>query len=191
MLTGAAAALLLSAFSSFAGHCESVKQEVLRLHILPHSNSASDQQLKYDLRDFLLSELCYSLADAQTFEEAKNTAERILPETQRKAREFIALQGYDYEVVVSLENIYFTTRVYENITMPAGNYYALAVRIGSGQGSNWWCVAFPPLCLPAASGKAEHPQEPYFTPETSEIIENGGRIEIKFAIYEWFKARFG
>ena len=27
--------------------------------------------------------------------------------------------------------------------------------IGEAQGQNWWCVLFPPLCLSAATTKAE------------------------------------
>jgi len=190
MLIGAAAALLLSAFGSFAEQCAGLRAEVLRLHILAASDSAEDQQLKYDLRDFLLADLNFSLADAYTIKEAKELTEQSLAETERKAVEFVRSQGYDYDVRIKLDKAYFTTRVYENITMPAGNYYALIVQIGAGEGENWWCVAFPPLCLPAGAKRSGEPAQPYFTPEAGRIIESGGRPEFRFAVYEWFAARF-
>ncbi|MCL2078014.1 MAG: stage II sporulation protein R [Oscillospiraceae bacterium] len=192
MLIGALAALLLATFASFAefaAQCESVKREVLRLHILPNSDNYEDQRLKYMLRDFLIEDVETLFADAETLDDAKRIAAQNLTKIEKSASEFIKAQGFDYEVEVSLVNMYFTTRNYENITMPAGNYDALRVTIGAGDGQNWWCVAFPPLCLPAASAKNG---EPYFSAEASKIIENGGgKVEAKFKVYEWWTGFFG
>jgi stage II sporulation protein R len=77
--------------------------------------------------------------------------------------------------------------------MPAGNYAALRITIGAGEGQNWWCVMFPPLCLPAVTSRQELPAaEPYFSPEVSEILESGGgRIEVRFKLLEWWRRVFG
>ena len=195
MLIGAALAILLSFFSSYAEfskQCRSVKGEVLRLHILAHSDSEEDQQLKYDLRDFLLEQMKDIFISAENLEQAIKIAEANLHLIKETSQEFIYSQGFEYQVEVDITNIYFTTRVYENITMPAGNYAALEIRIGSGEGRNWWCVAFPPLCLPAASNRSRQAAaEAYFTPEVSRVItQNGGRPEVRFALYEWFQGRF-
>jgi len=189
MLLGACLTLLtasFSAFADFAEKCETVQGEVLRLHVLAHSDSAEDQQLKYDLRDFIIADTEKYFAEALTLGEALESAEINLPEIEKSAKAFITAQGYDYDVSVSLETMYFTTRIYENITMPAGEYSALRVLIGTGEGQNWWCVVFPPLCLPAVTGR----QEPYFSPEASEIIETGGKVEVRFKVYEWWKRIF-
>ena len=49
-------------------------------------------------------------------------------------------------MTVSLGNETYPTRQYEGFTLPAGEYESLRVILGEGQGHNWWCVAFPPLC---------------------------------------------
>ena len=63
----------------------------------------------------------------------------------------MAAEGYSYPVTASLEKCWFPTKEYEGFALPAGEYTALRVVIGAGEGQNWWCVAFPPLCLGAAS----------------------------------------
>lgn len=37
--------------------------------------------------------------------------------------------------------------MYGNIVYPAGLYEAVLITLGEGQGENWWCVLFPPLCF--------------------------------------------
>lgn len=79
--------------------------------------------------------------------------------------------------------MYFTTREYENVTLPAGDYLALRITLGSGEGHNWWCVMFPPLCIPMASEPIDEDVIPGdFTSD---------RIEIKFAVFEFFRSIFG
>jgi len=187
MIIGACAAILLASFASFANKCDNIQGEVLRLHILARSDSEEDQNLKYRLRDYLINDMEKYFAEADTLEEAKLITAAKLSEIEENARRFIVGEGYGYDVGVSLENVYFTTRVYENITLPAGNYDALRVIIGEGEGKNWWCVLFPPLCLPACTDRN---REPYFSKEASKLIENGGRkAEVRFAIYEWITGR--
>jgi len=186
MLIGTCLTLLTASFSAFAERSGQAQSEVLRLHILPHSDSEQDQALKEQLRGFIIADTENRFAGAETLSEAMRLAEIHLPEIQKNAEAFIREQGYDYAVNAELVNMYFTTRVYENITMPAGNYAALRITIGAGEGSNWWCVVFPPLCLPAAAGS-----EVYFSPEVSGVIETGGRVEVRFKVYEWWTKIFG
>jgi stage II sporulation protein R len=190
MLAGTCAALLFASFVSFAEKCEAVQGEVLRLHVLANSDSADDRRLKYELRDFILEDAKKHFAETLTLDEAVQSAGLNLPAIEQNAKMFIAAQGCDYDVTVTLENMYFTTRVYENITMPAGNYAALRVVIGAGEGSNWWCVVFPPLCLPAVTQKNS---EPFFTREIGKATGSSEvkRIEVRFKVYEWFVRMFG
>jgi stage II sporulation protein R len=186
MLIGTCLTLLTASFAAFAAGSERAQQEVLRLHILPNSNSSEDQALKEQLRDFIIHDAKNRFAAAETLGEAVQIAAINLAEIEKNAEAFVRAQGYDYDLTAELAEMYFTTRVYENITMPAGNYTALRITIGAGGGQNWWCVVFPPLCLPAVTGS-----EPYFSPEVSEIIETGGKIEVRFKVYEWWRGVFG
>ena len=97
----------------------------------------------------------YMLDDAQDLNQAEALTEQNLQDIQKVAQEEVYRQGYDYPVKVELTNMHFNTRVYETVTLPAGEYDALRVSIGEAQGHNWWCVMFPPMCLPAAEESKE------------------------------------
>lgn len=185
MLIGAVFAIIISSFTTFAQTCEEMPNDVLRLHILANSNSDEDQKLKYEVRDYLLKTFSEIFSNCENLNQAVLNAEKNQALIQQKAQEFVMNKGYNYEVNCKLTRMYFTTRVYEKITMPAGYYEAVRITIGSGEGKNWWCVMFPPLCVPAASN------EEFFTDEQSEVIENGGEVEVKFAIFEFFQGLFG
>ena len=70
----------------------------------------------------------------------------------KTAKKTLKENGFNYNVKITLQEEYFNTRTYGNLTFPAGQYTALKVVLGNGEGKNWWCVMFPPLCVPAADG---------------------------------------
>ncbi|MCM1299105.1 MAG: stage II sporulation protein R, partial [[Eubacterium] siraeum] len=193
MLAGTAAAILLSSFSAFAAECDGMPDKLFRLHILANSDTQEDQQLKYELKDYLLQDLDDVFQGCTTAEEAKTAAEENLSLIARRSQEFVEEKGCDQTVKVSVENTYFTTRRYGSLTVPAGNYDALRIVIGEGEGHNWWCVMFPPLCLGAAE-KYENTAGDLLpdavSARVSKQIEGDGPFELRFAIFEWLKARF-
>jgi len=89
-------------------------------------------------------------------------------------------------VAVSLEETWFPTREYEDFSLPAGNYTALRVVIGEGEGRNWWCVVFPPLCLGAVSERVEATaaMAGLTEDEISLITAEEGEYIIKFKLLE-------
>jgi len=188
MLIGAAVSVLTSSFTGFAENCENIPDEVFRLHIIANSDSEYDQRFKYELRDYLLTEFSPKFSGSLNAAGARERAESLLPEIAEKANAFAESRNYQREITAEVTRMYFATRVYENATLPAGDYDALRVIIGGGEGKNWWCVMFPPLCLPAC---AKSEPEPYYTEAVSRKIENGGKVKIKFAVFEaferWFK----
>ncbi len=181
---------VLFSFTGFAEQCEDIPNRVLRLHVLANSDSEEDQALKLKVRDKILSAGAGMLDTAESREEAESIVAQSLPELQAAAEEEIKNQGYDYPVKVELTRMYFTTRQYETVTLPAGNYSALRVTIGEAKGKNWWCVMFPPMCLPAAEESAE--LQEVLNPSQMEIVTgNSGGYEIKFKsveIYEQIKS---
>lgn len=106
----------------------------------------------------------------------------------------IADAGYDYDVEISLCNMYFTTRFYdgvnggESVTLPAGMYDAVRIVIGEGAGRNWWCVVFPPLCVSAAQESGDSATlDDVLDPEQEEIVTEPGKYEVRFKIVEIFE----
>lgn len=182
---GLVCTLFFSSAVSFAKTCEPLREDVLRLHILANSDSAEDQRLKLAVRDRVLKLGLFSSGASCSKAEAEEKTLAALEEIKEAAREELSSQGCTDEVNAELVRMYFTTRVYENITLPAGYYDAVRVTIGEGAGHNWWCVLYPPLCIPAA--EAEEPLDA-FTPEQEEIIEGGDEYEVRFFLVELYES---
>jgi len=179
-------AFVLTVFISmtgFAGTCDDLKRDVFRLHILANSDSREDQELKLKVRDRLLGENIFT--QSKNKEEAMQNTKENIENLTEIAKEEIIKNGYDYDVTVQIVNMYFTTREYESFTLPAGNYDALRVLIGKAEGKNWWCVMFPPLCLPAASDKSK--MDDVFTDNEVKIITQKPKYKIKFKTVEIFE----
>ena len=185
LLLGLLASLLISGVTAFAGGCEELRGNVLRLHILANSNQPYDQQIKLEARDAILREVGTQLESACSQPQAKENADALLKQIEEIAHATALHSGYDYPVKARIVRMYFETRTYGNITMPAGMYDAVRVEIGQGQGHNWWCVLYPPVCIPAAGGEEalegtvamENPQyEPRF-----KIVEMVEQIKAKFS----------
>ena len=188
-------ALIASAFFSvyeFDNECKDLRNEVLRLHILANSDSDEDQQIKLAVRDELLNcgnELFSGETNIDNVKSILTDEQKVLTDAANKV---LAENGFDYKAKIYLTNEYFTTRTYENYTLPAGNYNALKVVLGEGEGHNWWCVMFPPLCLPAAASQTN--TEIILGKNGAEIISSPTKYEMKFKIVEIFeelKIKFG
>lgn len=176
---------VLLSFTGFAAQCEDIPGRVLRLHVLANSDTQEDQTLKLRVRDRILEESAGMLDGVDGKEQAEERIRARLPELQRAAADEIAAQGYDYPVTVALERTYFPTREYEQTTLPAGTYEALRVCIGEAKGHNWWCVIFPPMCLPAAEESQE--LEDVLDAQQLQIVEGKNRYIIKFKTLEYYE----
>ena len=126
-----------------------ISGNLVRLHVLAVSDAPEEQALKLRVRDAVLAYLRESLADAQNAATAKTLLQADLEGVARAAAG--AAEGR--QVQVSLGRERYPTRVYEGFTLPAGSYDSLRIVLGEGEGHNWWCVVFPPLCLAAAEGE--------------------------------------
>ncbi|MEI3401211.1 MAG: stage II sporulation protein R [Clostridia bacterium] len=120
---------------------------VFRLHVLANSDSAEDQALKLKVRDSLLNYMNDICSNCTTKEEAISLANENKKNFQQIAEQTISENGYNYPVKINIDNFYFPTKNYGDITLPAGFYDALRVEIGEAKGKNWWCVMFPSLCF--------------------------------------------
>lgn len=172
----------------FQAECKEISNEVLRFHILANSDSNSDQLLKLKVRDKVL-EYSENIFDKATSKlEAESLVKEKLNDITKVAQNEVFANGYNYSVKTELVNMYFTTRYYDNFTMPAGKYDAIRITIGNGKGHNWWCVMYPSLCL-STSMDSKEKAEKTFTDNQCEIIENSENenIEYKFKIVEVFQ----
>ena len=128
-----------------------LNDEVIRLHVVANSDAQEDQDIKLQVRDAVNDYLGELLANVTSVEEAKAYIQESLPKIQKVANEVLISCGVEPDAVVTFCKETFGTRLYDTFRLPAGLYEALRITIGEGEGQNWWCVAFPTLCVPATS----------------------------------------
>ncbi|MGL5693265.1 MAG: stage II sporulation protein R [Peptostreptococcaceae bacterium] len=126
---------------------EDYKEKLIRFHVIANSDTDKDQELKLKVRDELISYLQPKLQNSKSIEESEEIIVSEYDNLYDISRKIILENGYDYDVKVGIEYSNFPTKQYSNVVLPAGEYKALKVIIGSGEGKNWWCVMFPPLCF--------------------------------------------
>jgi stage II sporulation protein R len=176
---------VLISFTGFAAGCEDIPNHVLRLHVLANSDSDADQALKLKVRDRIVAESAGLFDGASSREDAEKIASENLQKLQNAAQDEVTRDGYRYSVRVYLTNMYFTTRQYDTVTLPAGTYDALRVEIGSGAGHNWWCVIFPPLCLPAAEKRED--LKDVLNPNELRIVDGSNSYVVRFKTLEAYE----
>lgn len=183
----ALAALIFAVIStlSFESSCEGIREKVLRLHVIAASDSVTDQSLKYAVRDELLRDGESIFRGSETVIQAEKKIAGSLDLLQKSAEATLRKLGCDYPVSVILGRAYFPTRQYEDITLPAGYYRAVKVIIGEGKGKNWWCIMFPPMCLPAAT-KSSPDLDSLLSEKEQSIVTGGEKYEIRF----WFVEKY-
>ena len=187
-------ALLIAILISFAWGTwadrtqQQLSDKVLRLHVLANSDSEADQALKRKVRDSVLEMASAILADCPDRETAEQRLSAALPEIEDAARARIAAEGGKQTVTAELRPTVFPTREYEDFTLPAGEYLALRVVLGEGEGHNWWCVVFPPLCAETTSSLSQTAMAAGLTEEEVALITESDGYQLKFKAVElWEK----
>lgn len=170
---------------SFAETSERIRESVLRLHVIANSDVSVDQNLKLAVRDAIINESVEIFDGTVTVD---NAVEKITPEInniKEIAERVVENYGFDYNVDVSIDEEYFETRTYETVTLPAGKYLSLIVRIGEGEGKNWWCVMFPPMCVSAAD--EEDVLKTTLSEKEIKLVNSKPEYEPRFKIIELYE----
>ncbi len=168
-----------------------IYETTVRLHVLADSDSKRDQELKLKVRDALLEEIAEYDANSKAeallkMEENKQTLTKI-------AEDVLEKEGCDKSVSIEIGNESYPTRYYEDFALPAGNYTSVRVVIGSGQGQNWWCVLYPPLCTGSAIEFDDDTcVDVGLTKDQYNLItQTSGEYKIKFKLLEMASQAFG
>lgn len=174
----------VSYISPFVKTSERLSQDVFRLHILANSDSDEDQALKIKVRNAVL--ICGEsvFINCSNLSEAVEIGKNNIEVFKSAAENCIAENGYDYPVNVYVDKEFFTTRKYNDITMPGGIYNALKIEIGKAEGHNWWCVMFPAICLPSVS---DDEINQYLSDDEIDLLNSGSKYKIRFKIVEIYE----
>ncbi len=190
LITGLMGAIVFTNTAQLGNTVRGLEKEVLRMHILANSDSEEDQSLKIAVRDRLLEKSDELFSGCETLDEMKRKAIEEKDRINSIAQEVIHEKGYDYPSETELVNMEFEAKQYDDITMPAGNYDALRVTIGKADGHNWWCVMYPPLCIPAAEEVRtdEETKAKHFSDDELDIMKKPEEHRIGFKCIEIFKS---
>lgn len=189
LLLALAATMLWGAWSM--QRQDMLAQKMIRLHVIANSDSDADQTLKLQVRDKVLDYTTRVLQRSKDMPDAEEELRSALGQIETIARREIVHQGYDYPVEVQLASAEFPLKTYDGFALPAGEYMALRLVIGAGEGQNWWCVVFPPLCTNAAADLPETAVAAGLTDDDLRLIteENTG-YELRFRSLElWEQLR--
>lgn len=124
-----------------------IPNDAIRLRILANSDKESDQELKRKVRDAVNEEITNWVSELISKEAAKDLLKEKLPEIQQIAKRVVEDEKANQAVNVTFDKVDFPTKLYGEFLYPAGQYDAILITLGEGEGANWWCVLFPPLCF--------------------------------------------
>jgi stage II sporulation protein R len=192
------AVLIMLVFSLYSEKVNrNLSGNMIRLHIVANSDSKTDQDIKYLIRDEIVNHMVKKTDELKSKEDAKAYIQGHTYELETIANRVIANSGLTYTTEVSYGKYPFPSKRYNNLILPAGYYDSVKIDIGKAEGENWWCVMFPPLCF-VEETKGEMPEE-YFDMLKNELSEDEMGIimaasdseeipvEIRFKIVELFQ----
>jgi len=174
---------------------ENISQRLIRLHVIAPSDSDSDQNLKLKVRDAVILESAALLDGCNDIVKAEKICRENKLLLEKAAQTVVKENGFDYDVKVKFDYEQYPVRRYEDFTLPSGEYLSLRVVIGKGQGKNWWCVLYPPLCTSYASRTVSSDKNLLsqygFSQDEIAILEdgepsNGGKIVLKSYFFDEF-----
>lgn len=132
---------------------QTLRNELIRLHVVGASNAEEDQAVKLQVRDAIIGQLESVMSQMPDVETAKAYLQAHLQELEDISNKALEAAGSTAGAVVTLAQEAFPTREYDTFSLPAGVYESLRITIGEGEGRNWWCVVFPGFCSAATSAQ--------------------------------------
>lgn len=174
-----------------------LEQNLIRFHVIANSDSEADQQLKLKVRDKILEVIKPLLDKSTSVTESKQILLDNKDLIKQISEQIIAQESKNYNVNVNLQKSNFPTKKYGDIILPAGEYESLKVVIGEGEGKNWWCVMFPPLCFVdithgTVPEESKEELKNVLTEEEYDLVslpqnETDIPVKVKFKIVEWWQ----
>ena len=174
---------------------EHIADKVLRLHIIADNDSEEAQAVKLMVRDAVCEFLSPLPSDINTKEKVCSYLDSHITDLISVANEVLQQQHCNYQAYASVERRFFPLKTYGPYAFPPGEYDALCITLGSGQGQNWWCLAFPSLCLldgtyAVTDAAGEQQLKILLTDEEYEaILIQEPEIRFRFRLLEWLKGK--
>ena len=175
-------------------NAEEISDKVIRFHVLANSDSDEDQNLKVKVKNDVIKYMYDKLNECDDIDKSRGIILGEMENLKEIAEKKIAEEGYEYDVKIVLGNENFPQKRYGEVVLPHGEYEALRIIIGEGEGHNWWCVMFPPLCFVDVTLEDYSFEDIQITLEKNlseedieKILEKENDVVFKFKFLEWFK----
>lgn len=138
---------LSSAEKSVSEIQKGLADSIVRFHVVSAGDSEYEQSIKLLVKNSVLDLLSEKLANVSSKEETLEIIEELTPQITSLAQSILRENNCDASVTAGIEDAFFPVKTYGDLTLPAGEYTALKIVLGEGEGTNWWCVLYPPLCF--------------------------------------------
>lgn len=120
-----------------------IPSESIRLRIISNSNNEIDIAKKLQLKNKLEDKIYEIIKDSKSLSETRALINNNLELLNQVTANILKTNDYKIDYGTN----YFPRKTYKGVIYSDGYYESLVITIGKGEGSNWWCVLFPPLCL--------------------------------------------
>lgn len=167
-----------------------VREQVVRFHVVAASDTAEDQALKLKVRDGVFARIEQLFSGCTDQQEALDVAAANREQLEAEATRILRENGSEESVTLEIGDRFFPTKSYGALSFPAGRYQAVSIRIGAAEGQNFWCVLYPALCIaPAVAEEAAEDEMAAVVGEgsTEFLKKSDEKQKIKFALVEWFE----
>ena len=154
--------MMIGSVSSFA-----IPEDALRIRVIANSNSEYDQEIKNEVKQVIQYKMYNLLKDTKGVEEARDIINSNLKYIDEEVNKTLENNNYNLDYKINYGLNYFPSKEYKGVTYEEGYYESLVITLGEGEGDNWWCVLFPPLCLLEASDS----ENVEYTSYVKELIE--------------------
>lgn len=144
-----------------------IPDEAIRIRIIANSNSEYDQYIKSEVKNNLEIDIYELLRNSNSIEQSRNIINNNLKKLENNISNTLHLLNDTTTYKINFGLNYFPMKEYKGVTYNEGYYESLVVTLGKGEGDNWWCVLFPPLCLLEAEESTEVEYKSY----VKELIE--------------------
>ena len=124
-----------------------IPDAAIRVRVIANSNSIYDQSMKMKVKDYIEKSISVSLVDVDNIDSARDIISNSIRDLDFNIKKLFDDENYHMDYSIHYGDNYFPSKDFRGVHYEEGKYESLVVTIGEGEGDNWWCVLFPPLCL--------------------------------------------
>lgn len=124
-----------------------IPENSIRFRVIANSNKEKDQINKKIVAKNLGKDVTNILKNTNNIEESRIILKNNINKFKNDIETTLKINNIEENYTIDYGKNYFPEKNYKGITYKSGEYESLVVKLGNGQGNNFWCVLFPPLCL--------------------------------------------